>query len=140
MSRNAERCALRSSTPPTWKRRRSKGVALKLHKAQVAAWLADKMTSQWTAERIYDELQARGYTGGRTVIKEYVREHWPWPQKSAEARFFVKLGQQMQVDWVEMGSLSVAGVKRKLYAFVAYGVVTSALRLLHHRHEALDVA
>ena len=119
VSRNAVRRALRSSTPPTGKRQRAKGVALEPYKAQIGAWLADKITSHWTAERIYDELQARGYAGGRTVVKEYVRAHRPRPERSAEARFFVKPGQQMQVDWAEMGTVSVAGVERKLYAFVA---------------------
>jgi transposase len=127
VSRNAVRRALRSSTPPSGKRRRLKGVALEPFKAQISAWLGDKIASQWTAERIYDELQARGYTGGRTVVKEYLREHRPRPQKSAEARFYVKPGQQMQVDWAEMGAASVGGVERKLYAFVAIMAWSRAL-------------
>ena len=127
VSRNAVRRALRSSTPPSGKRRRAKGVALEPYRAQIAAWLADKITGHWTAERIYEELQARGYAGGRTVVKEYVREQRPHPAKSAEARFFVKPGQQMQVDWAEMGSVCVAGVERKLYAFVAIMAWSRAL-------------
>jgi transposase len=77
------------------------------------------VTSQWSAERIFDELRDRGYDGGRTVLKEHVRRHRPRPKPLAEARFFVKPGQQMQVDWGEMGIVSVGGVPRKVYAFVA---------------------
>jgi len=45
----------------------------------LSIWLSDKVTSKWTAERIFDELQERGYVGGRTVVKEYVRCASPAP-------------------------------------------------------------
>jgi transposase len=119
MSRNAVRRALRSKAAPTGKRRRAKGVKLEPYKALVDAWMRDEVLSQWTAERIFDELQERGYDGGRTVVKDYVHEHRPRPPAMAEARFYVKPGQQVQVDWAELGVVSVAGVSRKLYAFIA---------------------
>jgi len=127
VSRNAVRRALRSMAPPTWKRRRSKGVALAPYKPQIAAWLSHEVTSQWTAERIFDELQERGYSGGRTVVKEYVRAHRPRKEVMGEARFYVKPGQQLQVDWGEMGVVSIGGVERKLYAFVAIMAWSRAL-------------
>jgi transposase len=119
ISRNAVRRALRSLTPPTGKRRRLKGVKLEAHTNLIDAWLGDPVKSHWTAERIFDELQDRGYEGGRTIVKDYVHKHRPRPVKAAEARFHVKPGQQVQVDWAEMGVVSVDGVERKLYAFVA---------------------
>jgi transposase len=119
ISRNAVRRALRSSTPPTGKRRRTQGVKLEPYRDLIDAWLHDEIKSHWTAERIFDELQERGYSGGRTVVKEYVRRHRPRPAPIAEARFYVKPGQQMQVDWAEMGLVTLDGVERKLYAFVA---------------------
>jgi transposase len=105
--------------PPTDKRQRTKGVVLEPYKHQIAAWLSDDVTSQWTAERIFDELQELGYSGGHTVVKEYVREHRPRKSAMGEARFYVKPGQQLQVDWGEMGVVSIGGVARQLYAFVA---------------------
>jgi transposase len=119
VSRNTVRRALRQPTPPTGKRRREKGAALAPYLAQIAAWLADPVTSLWTTERIFEELHDRGYAGGRTVVKEYVRAHRPRPVKLAEARFHVKPGQQMQVDWGDMGLVSIDGIERRLYAFVA---------------------
>jgi len=119
VSRNAVRRALRRSAPPTGKRLRAKGVQLENYKSQISAWLRDEVTGLWTAERIFDELQDRGYGGGRTVVKEYVRENRPRPRAMAEARFYVKPGQQLQVDWADMGVVSIAGVQRKIYAFVA---------------------
>ncbi len=64
VSRNAVRRALRATAPPTGKRCRAKGVAIEPYKAQIAAWFADEVKSKWTAERIFDELQDRGYNGG----------------------------------------------------------------------------
>ncbi len=127
VSRNAVRRGLRSSAPPTGKRQRAKGVALEPYSAQIAAWLSDEVTSKWTAERIFDELQERGYVGGRTVVKEYVRAHRPRPAPMGEARFYVKPGQQLQVDWAEMGVVSIDGVQRRLYAFVAIMAWSRAL-------------
>ncbi len=127
VSRNAVRRALRAAAPPTGKRSRAKGIALEPYKAQIAAWFADEVKSKWTAERIFDELQDRGYSGGRTVVKEYIRVHRPRPAIMAEARFYVKPGQQLQVDWAEMGSVSIGGVQRKIYAFVAIMAWSRAL-------------
>jgi transposase len=127
VSRNAVRRALRSESPPTGKRNRSKGVALEAYKPQIISWLTNEVTAMWTAERIFDELQDRGYAGGRTVVKEFVREHRPRKTAPAEARFHVKPGQQMQVDWAEMGVTSLGGVDRKLYAFVAIMAWSRAL-------------
>jgi transposase len=119
MSRNAVRRALRSTAPPTGKRRRVKGVKLERYKNLIDTWLCDEVTSQWTAERIFDELQDRGYTGGRTVVKDYVHGRRPRPKPMAESRFYVKPGQQIQVDWAEMGPVTIGGVVVKVYAFVA---------------------
>lgn len=119
MSRNAVRRALRSQSPPNGKRQRAKGVKLDSYKGLVREWMRDEVKSQWTAERIFDELQDRGYVGGRTVVKEFVHQHRPRPVAMAEARFHVKPGQQVQIDWGEMGVVPVGGVPRKLYAFVA---------------------
>ena len=127
VSRNTVRRALRSLSPPTGKRRRPKGVALDPYVTQIDAWLRDEVKSCWTVERMFDELQERDYSGGRTVLKEYVRDHRPQKQSLGEARFFVKPGQQLQVDWAETGAVSVGGVQRKLYAFVAIMAWSRAL-------------
>lgn len=63
-------------------------------------------------------MQARGYGGGRTVVKDYVGTQRPRATVPAEARFYVKPGQQLQVDWADMGVVTIGGMQRKLYAFV----------------------
>ncbi|MGP6191584.1 MAG: IS21 family transposase [Vulcanimicrobiaceae bacterium] len=118
VSRNAVRRALRSSSPPTGKRRREKGCKLKAYEALVHGWLKEPVKSQWTAQRIFEELQARDYPGGCTVVRDFVALHRQRPVAVAEARFYVKPGQQLQVDWAEMGLTRVGGIERKLYAFI----------------------
>lgn len=118
-SRNAVRRAVRSASPPTGKRKRIQGVKLEPYFPLIGQWLGDPIRTHWTAERIFNELSERGYEGGRTVVKTYVSRHRPRPSKPAEARFYVKPGQQLQVDWAELGTHAVDGIERKLYAFVA---------------------
>ncbi len=127
VSRNAVRRALRSSSPPTCKRNRDKRLQLQPYETQIASWLNDEVTSRWTGARIFDELQERGYSGSETVVKEYLRAHRPRTKPIAEARFYVKPGQQLQVDWAEMGLVSIGGVQRKIYAFVAIMAWSEAL-------------
>lgn len=119
VSRNAVRRALRSITQPLGKRRREKGVKLTPFTGMIDAWLRNQVTAQWTTTRIMDELQERGYDGGYTVLREYVRDRRPQPPRMAEARFLVKPGQQVQIDWAEMGEVQIGGLTRKVYAFVA---------------------
>jgi transposase len=119
VSRNRVRRALRSLTPPDGKRQRSQGDKLAPYHEQIATWLRDPIKSNWTGARILDELEDRGYKGGRTVLMQYLRRVRPKPAAQAEARFYVKAGQQVQIDWGEMGPVSVGGVMTKIYAFVA---------------------
>ena len=119
VSRNAVRRALRSQAAPTGKRRRPQGTKLEPFHPQIAAWLRDPIKSQWTGARMLDELQDRGYEGGRTVLTEYLRAIRPKPTAMAEARFHVTPGQQAQIDWAEMGPVPIGGVMTKVYVFVA---------------------
>jgi transposase len=118
-SRNAVRRALRAQAPPSGKRRREKYTKLAPFAPQILAWLKDPVRKAWTAARVFDELTQRGYDGGETAVKAFVRGHRPAPPVIAEARFLVKPGQQLQVDWGEMFLPLPDGTMRKLYAFVA---------------------
>jgi transposase len=93
VSRNAVRRALRSLTPPDGRRQRSQGDKLAPFHEQIATWLRDPVKSHWTGARMLDELEDRGYEGGRTVLMDYLRRVRPKPAAQAEARFYVKPGQ-----------------------------------------------
>ena len=75
---------------------------------------------------MFDELQLIGYQGGRTVLKDYLKplRHQPKP---AEQRFFARPGQQMQVDWGELGVVEFGPHHVKIYVFVAVMAWSRAL-------------
>ena len=110
VSRNTVRRALRSLAPPTGKRRRERGCKLKEYEPLVHSWLKD------------------------TVVKDFIGLHRRRPAARAEARFYVKPGQQLQVDWAEMGPTRIDGIERKVYAFVGVLAWSRAISRLRIRY------
>lgn len=78
-------------------------------------------------EGIFDELQLIGYTGGRTALKDYLRPLRRRPHPPAEQRFYVRPGQQLQVDRGELGVVDVGVHRVELYVFVAVMAWSRAL-------------
>jgi transposase len=70
------------------------------------------------ATRIYDMLVERGYTGSLQTVRRYVRTARPSPKNEVFLRVETLPGEQAQVDWAHVGTLSVQGGKRPLWAFV----------------------
>lgn len=126
VSRNRVRRALRSLAPPSGKRNRPYALKLGPYADTIAAWLADPVKSHWSGERIFDELQLIGYAGGRTVLKDHLQP-LRRRQLPAEQRFFVRPGQQLQVDWGELGVVEQEPHRFKLYVFVAVMAWSRAL-------------
>ncbi len=56
----------------------------------------DKVTN---AEVLFDEIRARGYTGGRSILWEFLRPLRPLVEDKATVRFETPPGRQAQVDW-----------------------------------------
>jgi transposase len=52
-----------------------------------------------SAVRLLAELRPRGYAGGYTAVKDFVRRHRPPPAVPFETRFEVAPGEQAQVDF-----------------------------------------
>lgn len=73
----------------------------------------------FNCEVIYERIQKEGYGGGRTILRDYVREFRPPKQAIAVCRYETKPGQQTQVDWSEYTYIEEEiGEIRKLYVFV----------------------
>lgn len=70
-----------------------------------------------SAARIYREIQNKGFSGGYTIVKDYVRQIRPKESISAVYRFETKPGVQAQVDWGECDRIEVDGQPRRLYCF-----------------------
>jgi transposase len=56
----------------------------------------------WNAVVILREIQAEGYTGGLTVLRQYIAPKRALRRERATVRFETKPGQQLQSDWGEV--------------------------------------
>lgn len=71
----------------------------------------------WNAQVLLRELRERSYTGGYTILTD-----WLHPQRVAAGvlavrRFETAPGEQAQVDWEHLGDLAMEGQVRKLWGF-----------------------
>ena len=96
---------------------RSRSSKLDPFKGNITEWL--EKDPQVTAAVIQQRLRPLGYTGGPSILQEYVRKLRP---QVAPRRAFVRMeplaGERFEVDWGHFGALTYSGDSRKLYAFV----------------------
>ncbi|MCL6450442.1 MAG: IS21 family transposase, partial [Acetobacteraceae bacterium] len=114
-SRNTVRKYLRSPGLPQPKPRRRRVSKLAPYFEYVQQRLAQGV---WNCVVLLRELKARGYPGGYTILKDYVKPFRRPRQPVATARFETQPGEQAQVDWGCFGYTAVDGRKRRLWAFV----------------------
>lgn len=101
--------ALKRDGPPAGKRGR-RGSKLDPYKTQVDQLLADGV---WNAVVILREIQAAGYDGGSTILREYIGPKRALRAGRATVRFETDPGRQMQSDWGEIVA-QIAGEKVKV--------------------------
>ena len=95
-----------SNTPRTGK--------LDAFKGQIVRWLD---THPYSAQQIYQRLCEAGFEGGLTIVKDYVQRIRPRaPQAFLKLDFAA--GEAAQVDWGEMGTVTVGGTRRRLSFFL----------------------
>lgn len=70
------------------------------------------------AEKLYQEIRPRGYTGKARMVRQFVQSRRAAKQPAATVRFETEPGQQAQVDWGSFGTIDHFGRQRRLYAFV----------------------
>jgi transposase len=71
----------------------------------------------WSATVLFRELKERGYDGGYTRVKDYVRPKRKDARALAVRRYETPPGKQAQVDWAQIGTYEEDGKRRKVYAF-----------------------
>jgi transposase len=76
---------------------------------------------------LLQRLRSQGYTGGRSILGEYLQQVRPKP-KRAYLRFESPPGQQFQIDWGHFGSLVYGKTPRKLYGLA---VIEAHSRMLY---------
>ncbi|MDX9746296.1 MAG: IS21 family transposase [Syntrophales bacterium] len=105
------RRALKRGGPPSGRRPRARVSKLDEFKPVIDELLRANV---WNGEVIYREIQSRGYTGGTTIVRDYMRPKRPLRESRATVRFETDPGRQMQNDWGETTTM-VAGRHRKVY-------------------------
>lgn len=68
------------------------------------------------AVKMLKEIRAMGYTGGISILKEFMGPHRR--KVKAVQRYETPPGQQAQVDWGTCGKIYERGVLRTVYCFV----------------------
>jgi len=115
ISRNTVRKYLRSAGLPEPRARPKRPSKLAEHGAYIRARLAEGVDN---CVLLLRELRGRGYTGGYTILKEYVKPLRHRRQSEATMRFETAPGEQAQVDWGEFRYQTPGGGTGKLWAFV----------------------
>ena len=72
----------------------------------------------WNATVLLAELQARGYTGQYTVLKDYLRPLRKQARTTAVRRFETPPGHQAQLDWGDLGHIETSEGRKGLYCLV----------------------
>lgn len=81
-----------------------------------------------SAQKLFREIRRQGYTGGISVLKNYLSTIRPKHQPQAFLRIETLPGQFAQVDWTNVGTATIGNAKRKLSCFV---MVLSFSRMLY---------
>lgn len=105
--------ALKRGGPPV-KGRKRRGSILDPYKAQIDQLLTEGV---WNARVILREIQAKGYLGGYTILRDYIAPKRVLRSGRATVRFETKPGQQLQSDWGEIVT-ELAGEETKVHFLV----------------------
>lgn len=71
----------------------------------------------YTAQQVFQQLRTRGYEGGYTILKDFVRRVRPKPQAAFLTLHFAP-GECAQVDWGFAGLMQVGSTRRRVSFFV----------------------
>lgn len=96
------------------KKRKKKPTKLDPYKGQVDELMA---VGVWNANVIFEEIKAAGYTGQKTMLRQYMAPKRPLRKSRATVRFETKPGQQMQSDWGQIET-QIAGERVKVHFIV----------------------
>jgi transposase len=95
--RTVSRALKRKRAPD--REQRPSGSKLDPHKLTIDRLLAEGV---WNAKVIWRELQAEGYTGRYTILRDYIQPKRVLRPGRATVRFETAPGQQLQSDWGEI--------------------------------------
>jgi transposase len=114
ISERTVRRALKRGGTPARRRAGIRASKLDAFKGQIDQLLSEGV---WNAEVIFAEIQARGYGGGRSILRKYIRPKRALRVCKGTVRFETGPGRQLQHDWGEIVTV-VAGERRKVHVAV----------------------
>jgi len=123
--RNTVKKACDSSICPVKKKVVSKKSKLELYRVKIHELLRNY--PELSAVRILEEIVKLGYSGGMTILKNYLSKIRP-SKKEAYVRIETEAGEQAQVDWANFGRIKIRGFEKRLSCFV---MVLSYSRLMY---------
>lgn len=106
---------LKRKDMPNYKRRPKKPSKLDPYKEYIMNRMADGV---FNCEILIREIREQGYTGGKTILKDFVAPFRKQFKITAVRRFETKPGEQMQADWGYLGTFLLDERLRKVYIFV----------------------
>ena len=107
------RRALRRGGAPS-KKRKGRQSKLDPFKERVDGLLSEGV---WNAVVILREIQAAGYEGGISILRDYIRPKRPLRRSKATVRFETGPGKQLQTDWGQI-TVSLAGRPTQVHFIV----------------------
>jgi transposase len=111
VSEKTVRRALKRSGPAAKRRSGQRESKLDSYKAEVDRLLGENV---WNAQVILAHIRDRGYSGGRTLLCDYIRPKRVLRKAAGTVRFETEPGQQLQHDWGEVMT-QVGGERTKVY-------------------------
>jgi transposase len=115
VSRNTVRKYLEAPEVPKAAPRQRRGSKLDPYRPYLQARLADGVEN---AVVLLRELRGQGYSGGYTILKDFLQP-WRWPrQPQATVRYETQPGEQAQVDFGHFRYTTADGATKVVWAFV----------------------
>jgi transposase len=98
--------------------------------------IRDKASKRLTATRILREIRQQGYTGGRTILTDYIRSIRAdaVPRRRIKRRFETRPAEESQVDWT-VYTVPIAERAERIHAFVCELAYSRKAHVHFYRNE-----
>lgn len=98
--------------------------------------IREKVSKRLTATRILREIRQQGYTGGRTILADYIRSIRTEvvPRSRVKRRFETRPAEEMQVDWT-VYTVPIARDPVRIHAFVCELAYSRKAHVHFYRNE-----
>jgi transposase len=107
--KTVQRALKRGSEPPASRRKRGS-------KLDPFTWKVDELLREqvWNGQVILREIQALGYTGKATILRDYIKPKRELRASKATVRFETEPGEQLQSDWGQIVT-QIGGAATKVH-------------------------